>query len=80
MPAIREESMAKHAAGRKAICLTMDIDAIDILKVMSPSGKGYGNILGELVRQEARRRELRKQPGYLEELFRDEPVLVASNG
>ena len=73
--------MPKHAEGRRAICLTMDCDAIALLRYLSPSGKAYGHVLGELVRAEVLRREMRKQPGYLDELFSDEAAAaVASHG
>jgi len=57
--------------GRRAMTLTMDCDAVDVLKVLSPSGRGYGHLLSELLRQEAVRREECKK--ILQELFREEP-------
>jgi hypothetical protein len=41
------------------VCLTLDDDAIEILRVLSPSAKRLGSTLSELCRQEMVRREER---------------------
>jgi hypothetical protein len=56
----------------------LDEDVIKLLRLLSPSGKGYGHIVGELVRQEMTRREERKR--LLRELCIEEPAgMAASN-
>jgi hypothetical protein len=47
--------------GRKAVTLTLDRDALDLLRHLAPSGKAHGHFLSELVRAEALRREVRRE-------------------
>jgi hypothetical protein len=58
--------------GRKPVTFTLDEDVIQLLRLLSPSGKGFGHIVGELVRAEMTRREERKR--LLRELCVDEPL------
>jgi hypothetical protein len=46
---------------RKAVTLTMDRDALELLRHLAPSGKTYGGLLSELVRAEVVRREERRK-------------------
>jgi hypothetical protein len=71
--------MTERPNGRVALCITMDADAVQILRLLTPSRKGLGYTLGELVRGELLRREERKK--IVEELRRErrdaEPLAVA---
>lgn len=58
--------------GRKPVTFTLDNDVIQILRLLSPSGKGFGHVVGELVRAEMTRREERKR--LLRELCVDAPL------
>lgn len=71
--------MATHTPpGRKPVTFTLDNDVIRLLRMLSPSGKGYGHVVDELVRAEVTRREERRK--LLRELCVDEPVeAVGSN-
>jgi hypothetical protein len=60
------------------VTFTLDNDVIQLLRLLSPSGKGYGHVVDELVRAEMTRREERKR--LLRELCVDEPAgMAASN-
>jgi hypothetical protein len=64
--------------GRKPVTFTLDEDVIKLLRLLSPSGKGFGHVVDELVRTEMTRREERKR--LLRELCIDEPLeTVGSN-
>ena len=45
----------------KMVCFNIDVDAYALLKAMQPNGKGFGSLLSELVRKEARERVGRAQ-------------------
>jgi hypothetical protein len=63
--------------GRKPVTFTVDLDIIPLLRLLSPSGKGFGHVVGELVRAEVSRREERKR--LLRELCLDEPLETAAS-
>ena len=50
----------------KHVCFVMDPDAEMLLRAMVPQGRGFGALVSELVRKEAREREQR--PAQLERL------------
>jgi hypothetical protein len=61
--------MTERPNGRVALCLTMDSDAVEILRILTPRKRGLGHVLSELVRCEIIRREERKK--FVEELHRE---------
>jgi hypothetical protein len=58
--------MTERPNGRVVLNITMDADAVQILRILTPSKKGLGHVLGELVRAEVIRREERRK--FVEEL------------
>jgi hypothetical protein len=64
--------------GRRAVTFTLDEDVLQLLRLLSPSGKGFGHVVDELVRSEMSRREERRR--LLRELGVAEPLeAVACN-
>jgi hypothetical protein len=63
------EIMSERPRGRVVLNITMDADAVQILRILTPSKRGLGYTLGELVRSEIVRREERK--AVVEELRRE---------
>jgi hypothetical protein len=61
--------MPERPRGRVALCITMDADAVTILRLITPSKKGLGYTLSELLRAEVVRREERKK--VVEEMRRE---------
>jgi hypothetical protein len=50
---VSEES---PAVGRRPMCLMLDADADELLRVMVARTRGFGRLVSELIRQEARKR------------------------
>jgi len=50
----------------KHVCFVMDPDAEMLLRAMVPQGRGFGLLISELVRREARERQ--KRPALLKKL------------
>ena len=70
--------MKGHSApGRKPVTFTLDNDVIKLLRILSPSGKGFGHVVDELVRAEVSRREERRR--LLQQLCIEEPVEMAAS-
>jgi hypothetical protein len=55
------KTMPERTHGRVALTITLDRDAVEILRILTPSKKGLGYVLSELVRREVVRREERKK-------------------
>jgi hypothetical protein len=53
--------MRKPIRRATPVLLAMDADALELLRLLSPSTKRYGSTLSELVRQEMTRREERRR-------------------
>jgi hypothetical protein len=48
------------------LCVSVDHDADDLLRAMAPTSKGFGQLLSELIRKEARERA--ERPALLAKL------------
>jgi hypothetical protein len=55
------DAMPERPHGRVVLNITMDSDAVEILRILTPSKRGLGYVLGDLVRQEIVRRVERKK-------------------
>ncbi len=53
--------MATPTRHGKCVSLTLDYDALELLRNLAPSGKSHGRFLSELLRAEVIRRETRSQ-------------------
>ena len=58
--------MAETSRGRVPLSISMDLDALQLLRLLTPGKRGLGYTIGELVRAEIIRREERKK--FVEEM------------
>jgi hypothetical protein len=69
-------SLARNKPKRRKypLCVSVDHDAIALLRVLAPTSKGFGQLISELIRREAERRT--ERPAMLEQL----KAQTAANG
>lgn len=68
--------MPRSTRRGKAVCFTLDYDALELLPHLRPNSKAFGLLVSELIRAEAVRRETRKEErAKLVELLRQAETL-----